>query len=82
MNQQEVESLKKAFEALPHAFQTEDGTDVKLVSYSLLETIVDQFGQIRYTEGVMKGSKTSAAIITQAMESVFGNKAEKTVSVS
>lgn len=71
MNQKESEALKSAFDMLPKAFTNDEGTDIKMISYSLLETIVEKIAESRYTEGVINGHKSSAAIVTSVMESMF-----------
>lgn len=71
MTQHESEALKNAFEQLPTSFKSSEGTDVRLISLKILEAIVEKFGDLRYTEGVINGHKSSAEIITNVMDSVF-----------
>ena len=76
MTQEQSKALKDAFELLPAGFTSSEGTDVRLISLNLLNAIVEKFGDLRYTEGVISGHKSSAEIITNVMDNVFKKPVE------
>lgn len=74
MNEQEKEVLKNAFEMLPDAFTTSEGTQVRLISLTLLESIVNDFGDLRYKAGITRGTQTASDVINSVLGSVFNKK--------